>query len=232
MKNLILSILTACFIIHTASADITVFAAASLAEALAEAGAAYGETPHFNFASSGTLARQIEAGAPADLFIAASAEWMDYLAEKSAIAKETRFDLAANTLVMVAAPGARVAFDGTIEGRIAVGDFKSVPAGMYAEEALRNMGWLDALRPKLVMSDNVRTALMYAERGEVAAAIVYATDAQASGKVVVVGTFPPGSHRPIVYPAAACSTNEAALRFLEFLKSDQAKAILKKHGFQ
>jgi len=216
-------------------AELTVFAAASTTEVMKELAEVFkvetGEVIRFNFASSGALARQIDAGAPADLFVSANVKWMDWLEGRSAINSPTRFNLAANTLVMVAPLDSTLSFNGQIEGRLAVGDFKSVPAGMYAKEALSHMGWLDGLRPRLVMASNVRTALMYVERGEVAAGIVYATDAMASDKVSVVGTFPLESHSPMVYQAAACSKKPAVSQFLEFLKTDQVKSILKKHGF-
>jgi molybdate transport system substrate-binding protein len=220
----------------TASAQITVFAASSTTEAMKEIGKCFtdqvGEKVRFNFASSGTLARQIEAGAPADVFVSANVKWMDYLEDKAAVEKDTRFNLATNALVLVAPKGSSLAFDGTISGRLSVGDFKSVPAGIYAREALEHMGWIDTLKPKLVMGSNVRTVLMYVERGETVAGIVYATDAQASEKVVVIGTFPEESHSPIIYPATACSEKEVTTTFMSFLKSLDAKTILRKHGFK
>lgn len=192
----------------------------------------HAERIRFNFASSGTLARQIGAGAPADLFISANTHWMDWLEDQNLIQSNSRFELAANSLVMVARKGSPANFDGQIDGRIAVGDFKSVPAGMYAREALQTLGWLDRLKPKLIMTANVRTALLYTARGEVKAGIVYATDARASDAVEIVGFFPSESHSPIVYPAALCTNQKNAHRFLAFLKSEEARAIMKKHGFQ
>lgn len=228
-----------CLVLATvlsANAGTAVFAAASMADAMKELSAAYteggGEAVRFNFASSGALARQIEAGAPADVFVSANTEWMDWLDAKGCTESASRFDLAANTLVMISPKGSGLAFNGKLDGRVAVGDFKSVPAGMYAKEALAHLGWLQHLRPRLVMASNVRTALLYVERGEVAAGIVYASDAKASDRVAVVGTFPPESHSPIAYPVAACSKSKAAAGFLAYLKTDAAKAILKKHGFK
>ncbi len=233
MKKTLVMLITFCGVL-AARADLSVFAAASATDALKEIAAAHemdgGESVRFNFASSGTLARQIDAGAPADVFLSANERWMDWLESTGAANLHGRFNCAANALVLVAPPGSTLKFDGVLNGRVAVGDFKSVPAGIYAEEALAHMGWLAAWRPKLIMSSNVRTALLYVQRGEVEAGIVYATDAKAAG-LRVVGTFPADSHGPIVYPVAACSEKESALRFLEFLKSDKAKAILKKHGF-
>lgn len=216
-------------------ADLTVFAAASLTEAMKALAADYadrgGEAVRFNFASSGALARQIDAGAPADLFVSANGKWMDWLEERKLVDKTTRFSLAGNTLAMIAPTGSDLSFDGQISGRLAVGDFSSVPAGMYAKQALEHMGWLDALKPKLVMGSNVRTVLMYVERGEVDAGIVYASDAMASDNVKIVGTFPAESHSPIVYPVAACSGKASAREFLAYLKTDEAKTILENHGF-
>lgn len=223
-------------LVSTTSAQLTVFAASSTTEVMKEIGESFTQATakkiHFNFASSGMLARQIEAGAPADIFICANILWMDHLEKRDAILPSSRFTLAKNTLVFIAPKGSQLAFDGTIPGRMAVGEFKSVPVGMYTQEALEHMGWLDALKPKLVMSSNARTVLMYVERGETTAGVVYATDARASKKVVVVGTFPEASHSPILYPAAACSEKETARAFIKFLQSPKAKAILTQHGFK
>lgn len=222
-------------VVATATAELTVFAAASMSDAMKALAAAYeeevGETVRFNFASSGALARQINAGAPVDLFVSANSKWMDWVEEREQIEANTRFNLAGNSLVMIAPKGATVIFDGQISGRLAVGDFSSVPAGMYAKQALEHIGWLDSLRPKLVMGSNVRTVLMYVERGEVAAGIVYASDTQVSDKVEIIGTFPIDSHEPIVYPVAACSDKASTLAFLAFLKTEEAKTILKQNGF-
>jgi molybdate transport system substrate-binding protein len=259
MKRIPIILLLQSVLLGIASADLSVFAASSTTEAMKEIATAFkqsgGETLHFNFSGSGTLARQIDAGAPADVFISANSKWMDWLEKQSAIQKDTRFNLIANSLVLIASNRHEESRTGNKEprngegteplrqskfldrnsavpsGRVAVGNFKSVPAGMYAEEALAHMGWLDALRPNLVMGSNVRTVLMYVERGEVAAGIVYSSDARASGKVTILGTFPADSHSPILYPAAACSDKDEVFQFLEFLKTDEVKAILQKHGF-
>ncbi|MDZ8119359.1 molybdate ABC transporter substrate-binding protein [Pontiella agarivorans] len=218
----------------SARAALSVFAAASTTDAMKDLAAAYkdagGETVRFNFASSGSLARQIEAGAPADVFVSANVKWMDWLEAKAAIQTASRFNLAANTLVLTAPPGASVKFDGTVPGKVAVGELKSVPAGMYAKEALEHLGWFSAWKPHFVQASSVRTALLYVQRGEVSAGIVYATDARAAG-LPILGTFPPESHSPIIYPAAAVSEKESAVKFLHFLKSDEASRILKSHGF-
>lgn len=228
------TVLFIALMLTSARAEISVFAAASTTDVMKELAEKYkaggGEEVRFNFASSGALARQIDAGAPADLFISANTEWMDWLEQQENVHPTGRFVLAANTLVLAAPQGAALTFDGNVDGRIAVGDFRSVPAGMYACEALTHMGWLERWKPKLVMASNVRTALLYVQRGEVTAGIVYATDAKAAG-LAVIGTFPAESHRPIVYPAAALSNRKAVAAFLRFLQSEAAKAILKKHGF-
>ena len=222
--------------VTASQADLQVFAAASATDAMKELAAVFnengGESIHFNFASSATLARQIHAGAPADIFLSANAKWMDWLADRSLIHNSSRFNLAANRLVLIAPAGSPLKFNGIVNGRIAVGDIKSVPAGMYAKEALESLGWLKAWRPKMVMSSNVRTALLYVGRGEVEAGIVYATDAKASGMVSVIGIFPPDTHDPIVYPIAACSTKKGNGTFLQFLKSNEAKQILTRNGFK
>lgn len=240
--------------------DLTVFAAASTSDVMKAIASAYekhyNEQVRFNFASSGALAMQIDAGAPADLYISANVKWMDWLESKRHIEHTSRFDLAANQLVLIVSnqydesrtrnkepqnhEGRETLLHSTFldrssavpAGRIAAGDFRSVPAGMYAEESLRALGWLEPLRPNLVMTSNVRTALLYVERGEVTAGIVYATDALASDKVKIIGTFPDKSHSPIVYPVASCSQKNTAETFLMFLKTDTAKQILKRHGFK
>jgi molybdate transport system substrate-binding protein len=215
--------------------ELTVFAASSLTDVMKVLAKVYeadsGETVHFNFAGTGTLARQIEAGAPADVFIAANARWMDLLQEKQAIMSDTRFDLAGNRLVLVAPTDTALTLEAKVDGKVAVGDFRSVPAGMYAKEALEHMGWLEEWKPKLIMTSNVRAILLYVERGEVEAGIVYATDAAMSKKLKVVGTFPIDSHSPIVYPAVSCADSEEAVHFLTFLKSEEARSILTAYGF-
>jgi len=222
-----------------ASAELTVFAAASTTEVMKALAAAYtgrtGESIRFNFAGSGTLARQIEAGAPADLFISANAAWMDYLAQQELLQGGTRSDVAMNALVLIAPADSSLRYEdfpGDLKGRLAVGDFRSVPAGAYAEAVLTSLGWLDAVRDRLVKGANVRTVLMYVERGEVDAGIVYQTDAVQSERAKVIGTFPADAHPPIVYPAA-CLKNSApsAKEFLTFLKSEEAQSIFKQFGF-
>jgi molybdate transport system substrate-binding protein len=221
-----------------ATAELTVFAAASTTDVMKELAEKYkaggGEAIQFNFASSGALARQIDAGAPAHLFVSANTKWMDFLEEKKVLIDGTRSDLVKNTLVLVAPNGSAMTyagFPGNLKGMLAVGDFKSVPAGTYAEASLKSLGWLDAVTPKLVKGTSVRTVLMYVERGETDAGIVYQTDAMQSDKVEVIGTFPAETHPAIVYPSACLEGGESAKAFLAFIQTGEAKAIWLKHGF-
>lgn len=217
-------------------AELTVFAAASTTDAMKELAAAFtaksGETVRFNFASSGALARQIQNGAPADLFLSANSKWMDTLEAAGDI--ESRIDLLSNRLVLIAPKGCAVTLDKTFSGRLAVGDVKSVPAGMYAKEALESQGLFDILRPKMVMASDVRSALMFVERAEADAGIVYSTDAKSSKRVAVVSVFPEASHAPIRYPVAICvaaAHPQAARDFMAFLQTDCARSVFEKRGF-
>ncbi len=238
MKAIITVMSAFLFALH-ASAELTVFAAASTTDVMKELAATFekcgGDKIRFNFASSGALARQIDAGAPADLFLSANVRWMDYLEGKNLLTADTLTDLVQNSLVLVAPKDSAMTYAGfpeNLKGKLAVGDFKSVPAGTYAEASLKELGWLDVVQGKLVKGTNVRTVLMYVERGEVDAGIVYLTDAMQSDKVKVIGTFPANSHPPIVYPAACLKTGStSAQAFLEFLKTEKAKAVFKQYGF-
>lgn len=225
---------------------VRVFAATSLKDAFEAAAAAWqargGGSAVFSFASPSTLAKQIEQGAPADLFASADLDWMDYLAERGLIDAATRANLLGNTLVLIApaddrrpftlAKGADLAaFVG--DGRLAVGEVNSVPAGKYAKEALTSLGLWAGVESKLAQTDTVRAALALVARGEAAAGIVYGTDAKSEPRVRVIATFPADSHTPIVYPIArmAASANPDAAAFLAFLKSDDAAAIYRRYGF-
>lgn len=227
--------------------SVTIFAAASLTEALTEIGDLYAKAGHarptFNFAGSSTLARQIEQGAQADLFFSADEPWMDYVAERNLIDPATRISLLSNTLVL-AAPAdkpftidVKPGFDlaGALQGgKLSLADPDSVPAGKYAKAALVSLGAWDSVQKFVVRSDNVRSALRFVESGDAAAGIVYRTDAIASQKVKVAGTFPESSHPKISYPVAVLKgpNAKAAKAFEKFLKSPQAKAVFKKRGFQ
>jgi molybdate transport system substrate-binding protein len=225
-----------------AQARVLVFAAASMKNALDEVVADAPVTAIASYASSSALAKQIAAGAPAQVFISADLAWMDYLEQRNAIRKQSRRNLVGNSLVLIApagspaqvsiAPGfplARLLGD----GRLALGDPGHVPAGLYARAALESLGVWDSVKGRLAPAENVRAALALVARGEAPLGIVYATDAAAEAKVRVVGTFPAGSHPPIVYPAAltAKAAGANAEAFLAFLGSPAARRIFEKHGF-
>lgn len=230
-----------------AQAGATVFAAASLTDALRALGQAWAArghpAPRFSFAASSALARQIEQGAPADLFLSADEAWMDYLQSRTLIATETRRSPIGNALVLVApADRARrvTLARGTdllalaAGGRIAVGDPAHVPAGRYAKAALDWLGQWQAVAPRLARADNVRAALLLVERGEAPLGIVYATDAAAAPGVAVLGTFPPESHPPIAYPFAVTrrGAQSAEARALHaFLSGPEAAATWQRFGF-
>lgn len=229
-----------------ASDTVVVFAAASLKTALDAAGqqwtAATGKKIVFSYAASGALAKQIENGAPADLFASADLKWMDYAAATKLIVPESRASLLGNTLVLIApkdqagdlqiAKGFKLA-EALGDSRLATGDPKSVPAGMYAQAALTSLGVWEAVGPKIAGADNVRGALAFVARGEARFGIVYKTDAMSEPKVRVVDTFPADSHPPIVYPFALTTTskNPAAADFLAFLKTPAAAKVFVAVGF-
>lgn len=227
--------------------SIVVAAASSLTDVMKAIGGLYAAEghpePRFSFAATSELVRQIEQGAQADVFVSADMEWMDYLAGKQLIDPVSRRNIAANTLVLVAPAGRD--FDIAIgpdmdlraalgDGRIAIANPDGVPAGKYARDALQSFGAWDALEGVIARTENVRAALRFVEVGEAAAAIVYETDALAAGdKVVVVGRFPPSSHQPILYPAAAVISGQAdqARAFLDFLGSNGARQAFVSAGF-
>ncbi|WP_312122212.1 molybdate ABC transporter substrate-binding protein [Kosakonia cowanii] len=226
---------------------ITVFAAASLTNAMQDIAAAYTKEKQVkvvsSFASSSTLARQIEAGAPADLFISADQKWMDYAVEKKAVDSASRETLLGNSLVVVApksgAQGeikidAKTDWNSLLKGgRLAVGDPEHVPAGIYAKEALQKLGAWETLSPKLAPAEDVRGALALVERSEAPLGIVYGSDAVASKGVKVVGTFPEASHKKVEYPLAIVDghKNATVSAFYDYLKGPQASEIFKRYGF-
>ncbi|WBV45153.1 molybdate ABC transporter substrate-binding protein [Pseudoroseomonas cervicalis] len=227
----------------------TVFAAASLTDAmraLAEAWRGQGRpAPRFSFAASSALARQMEQGAPADLFASADEPWMDYVQQRGLIVEATRRSVLANRLVLVAPADSRLApLEITAQtdllalagegGRIATGDPSNVPVGQYARAALGWMGQWERVAPRLARADNVRSALLLVERGEAPLGIVYATDAAASRGVKTLGTFPAGSHPPITYPFALARRAEGdatARDFLAFLTGEAAAPVYRRFGF-
>ncbi len=223
---------------------ITVFAAASTTDPLQAAAKAYQAEQHVrvvcSFAASSTLAKQIGQGAPADVFLSADEQWMDWLAKRGAIAPASRVDLLGNGLVLIApagrAPVISVAtgFDigGAFTGRLAIGDPTNVPAGIYAKEAFTRLGWWDGLAGRLAPAADVRAALRLVELGEAELGVVYATDARADAKVVAVAAIPPELHAPIRYPLALTATAKpAAAAFAAWLRGAAARRIFTDAGF-
>ncbi len=226
---------------------VTVFAAASLTDVMKDIATAWQAeghpAPRFSFAASSTLARQVEQGAPANLFASADEQWMDYLARRDLIVPATRHDLLRNDLVLVVpanrkehveiGPGFDLARLLGADGRLAVGDPAHVPAGIYAKQALTRLGIWDSVAQHLAPAGDVRGALLLVERGEAPAGIVYATDAAASPGVAIAGTFPAASHDPIVYPFAVTKSGDTteARDFLAFLQGPAAEQAFEKRGF-
>ena len=227
------------------SAPLTVFAAASLKNAMDDVGAAFtaktGDPVRFSYAASSAIARQIEQGAPADVFISADADWMDYLAKRALIIVVSRRDVLTNHLALIAPANSKLrlriaramllaAALGT--GRLAVAG-PEVPAGKYARASLTALGVWDSVKDKLAPAENVRAALAFVARGATPLGIVYDTDAKVETGVRVVGLFPDSSHPPIVYPAAvvAASGNPAAASFVDFLQAPGGAAAFRKYGF-
>lgn len=228
-----------------AEKPLTVFAASSLTEVLQEVAVAWAGTgkpaPRLSFASSAVLARQIEAGAEADVFFSADREWMDYLADRGLIRRDTRRDLLANRLVLIAPADSPVTlsiergFDlpGALDGgRLAVGDPDYVPAGKYARGALSSLGVWPDVADRLVRAENVRVALAYVARAEAPLGIVYATDARTEPQVRVVDAFPDDSHPPIRYPVAATrSGRTSATDFIRFAAGRGGVTLFEEAGF-
>lgn len=224
---------------------ITVSAAASLQDVL-DAIAPNFEAAHpeitvdYNFASSGSLQQQIEQGAPVDVFFSAAAQQMDALAEKDLIVPESRQNLVTNSLVLIAAQSSDLnitdiaQIKNTDVSRIAVGEFRSVPAGQYAEQVFTNLNLLESLQSKLVFGNNVRGVLATVESGNAELGLVYATDAALSDQIKVLATAPTDSHEPIVYPIAIVKSSPhpaAAQDFIDFLSTDPAQKTFEEFGF-
>jgi molybdate transport system substrate-binding protein len=234
------------------NATLTIFAAASTSDVLTALAKRFeqerGVKVQCSFAASSALAKQIENGAQADVFISADEKWMNYLQERRLIDAATRRDLLGNALVLIATKGRSFevqmepgfdliaalkagAGDGGFAG-LALADPDHVPAGRYAKAALQHFGWWDAIASEVVPAEDVRRALAYVEMGELPVGIVYATDADASSKVEVIARFPEESHDPIRYPIAIISgANPKATEFVAFLRSDDAATEFKRHGF-
>ncbi|CAM5775370.1 molybdate ABC transporter substrate-binding protein [Labrys miyagiensis] len=236
----------ACTTAARAAETVTVFAAASLKNALDDAAAAFkaktGIAVVASYAGSPALVKQIEQGAPADLFVSADEKWMDYAADHKLIRPESRVNLLGNSLVVIAPKDAKtdrlpltsVAFEQAVgTGKWSTGTVNTVPCGIYAKEAMTKLGMWQAAEPRLAQTDNVRAAMQFVSRGEAALGVVYQTDANADPTVKVVATFPDETHTPIVYPFALTATakGEAPAQFLAFLAGEEAKPIFLKQGF-
>jgi molybdate transport system substrate-binding protein len=226
--------------------SLTVFAAASMKNALDDVDAAFtaktGVKVAASYAASSTLAKQIEQGAPADIFLSADTDWMDYAAGKKDINEPTRVNLLGNSIVLIAPKDSKIdnvtigqGFDLAKlagDGKIATGDVKAVPVGKYAKAALEKLGAWQAAEPKFAMADSVRAGLTLVARGEAALGIVYSTDARVEPGVKIVGTFPADSHPAIIYPVAATTAAKAeAADYLAYLRSPAAKTVFEKYGF-
>jgi molybdate transport system substrate-binding protein len=224
---------------------IVVFAAASLTDALQVLGADYskatGNGVKFSFAASSALARQIESGAPADVFFSADIDWMDYLQTRKLVQAGSRHDLLGNRLVLIAPADSTVTLkiaphfalaQALGKSRLATGDPDSVPVGRYAQAALTKLGVWDSIADRLVRAENVRAAMAFVARGEVPLGIVYKTDALVDKGVRVVDTFPADSHPPITYPIAlTAGAKSGAARFADYLRTPTADAVFVKYGF-
>ena len=248
IKNIaiwLLSLLIASIaLVASADEKVTVFAAASLTNALTDIGVQYEKEKAtkivHSFAASSTLAKQIENGAPADIFISADTKWMNYLQDKKLINTASRKEFLGNKLVLIAPKGRgfNVKFDKSFDfsksfdGRLCTGDIDSVPAGIYAKDTLTYLNWWDGIKTRIVGTQDVRGALAFVERGECAAGIVYETDAKISNKVEIVATFPEESHKPIVYPMAfVVNAKNVNNDYFSYLQSSSALDIFKKYGF-
>ncbi|MGH8051823.1 MAG: molybdate ABC transporter substrate-binding protein [Arenimonas sp.] len=231
----------------TSPRQITVFAASSLKESMDAIATEWtkksGQKVVVSYAASSALAKQIEQGAPADVFISADGEWMDYLQQRNKIALNTRFNLVGNRLVLIVPASSKQAsislnkpealLKALADGRLAVAETGSVPAGRYAKQSLIKLKIWGSVSDRLAQGENVRAAMAFVARSESPLGIVYATDAKAEPKVRVVATFADDGHDPIVYPAAAVFTTgpDATKAFLKFLQGNQAKTIFKRAGF-
>jgi len=252
-KNPIMAALAAVIAVvaapHTAVAQdrsIIVFAAASMKNALDDVDAAFTKKTGIkvvtSYAASSALMKQIEQGAPADVFVSADLQWMDYGAQKKLIKDDTRANLLGNRLVLIAPKDSKIGgvtigpnFDlAKLAGdeRIATGDVRAVPVGLYAKAALEKLGVWASVEPKMAMTENVRAALILVARGEAPLGIVYETDAKVEPGVKIVGVFPDDSHPPIVYPVAATAVAKPdAAQYLAFLRAQAAKSVFESYGF-
>jgi len=208
---------------------ITVFAAASMKNALDDVDAAFTKSTGIkvaaSYAASSALIKQIENGAPADVFVSADLDWMDYGAQHKLIKDDTRVNLLGNRLVLIAPKDSKI-------DHVIIGDVRAVPVGKYAKAALEKLGAWAAAEPKFAMTENVRAALTLVARGEAPLGIVYETDAKVEPNVKIIGAFPADSHPPIVYPVAlTVNAKPEAAQYLAFLRSQAAKAVFETYGF-
>jgi molybdate transport system substrate-binding protein len=231
--------------VRAAAADVLVFAAASLKNAMDDAVSAFekngGDRVSVSYGASSALAKQIEAAAPADIFVSADLDWMDYVQQRSLIQAQTRKNFLGNRLVMVAPASSDINVDIAPNfplakllggGRLSMADPDAVPAGKYGKAALETLGVWSTVEDKVARAENVRAALFFVARGEAPLGIVYATDAAAQSGVRIAGVFPEDTHPPIVYPIALTgSKNPAAAKFLAFLESPAATPLFQKRGF-
>jgi len=244
MARFILALLLVTCPLVARAAGLIVFAAASLTDAFTDIGNLWQAKGHekvtFSFAGSSTLAQQIEHGAPADIFASADELWMDRLARKHRIDPATRFDIAGNTLVLVTRDRKKIDLATTgpllsllgANGRLAVADTDHVPAGIYAAQALKKLGFWDALSGRLAPEDSVRSALLLVAHGETPAGVVYETDAKTTPSLTIAATFPATSHDPIRYPVAATRrAGPDTAAFLAFLRTDGAHDVFLHYGF-
>jgi molybdate transport system substrate-binding protein len=233
--------------VRAQAGGLVIFAAASLKNALDEIGAGWAKDtgkpmPKISYAASSALAKQIEQGAPADLFVSADLDWMDYVAKKDLIKADTRVNLLGNKIVLVAPRDSKTTvevkqgFDlakALAGGKLAMGNVDAVPAGKYGKAALEKLGAWDGVKNNVAQAENVRAALLLVARGEAPFGIVYATDAAAEPNVRIVASFPEDSHPPIIYPAAVIKDAKSAdaKPFLDYLKTIQARPAFEKQGF-
>ncbi len=227
------------------NSQVIVFAAASTTDAMTQIAKEFQKSHparvKLSFASSSTLAKQIEQGAPADIYLSANARWMDYLAEQDAVIPSSRVDLLSNRIVLISPADSglknltvntRLNITGLLkDGRLAMGDPDHVPAGIYGKQALETLGLWDSVKDKLARAKDVRAALILVARGEAPLGLVYATDAAISPKVTIAGLFPENSHPKIVYPIAMIKETPAASALMAFIKSEKAADIFRKYGF-
>ncbi|MFW2178261.1 MULTISPECIES: molybdate ABC transporter substrate-binding protein [unclassified Moraxella] len=244
-KNLSVALLVMGATTMTAHADVTVYAAASMTNALNAINQLYEQQYHSrvktSYAGSAMLAKQIEQGAPADVFVSADTRWLTYLVNKGRISPKNVRNLLGNELVLIAPKSRPIksairmdsgfSIASVLTGKLCTGNTDSVPVGRYAKQSLLNLGWWRTVQPRLVETEDVRGALNFVDRGECQLGIVYASDAKISKNTQVLGTFPQSTHSPIVYPIGLVKQTAEAQRYYQFLQTPQAQAIYRQYGF-